>query len=279
MQVLNLTKGFEPYGPSTFHDVSTPFPSGIEQNIKLEWTEVGSPTVITMRLAAGESDLMRLFLAADALRRTGQTKIEVFIPYLPYARQDRVCSTGEAFSLKVLANLLNLQKFSKVRSFDVHSGAAELLIKRFESVPNYELVRRATLGFTNRVLVAPDAGAAKKIDGLASYLAATDVRVVQGLKVRAGETVLAKVFTELTPEQMRTCWIVDDICDGGATFISLASELRRLGARQVNLIVSHGLFTRGAKHLLENGIDGIWTTDSTVGDRTGVNVIGLKGVI
>jgi ribose-phosphate pyrophosphokinase len=57
----------------------------------------------------------------------------------------------------------------------------------------------------------------------------------------------------------QTCFIVDDICDGGGTFAGTAKVLREKGAGKVNLIVSHGIFSRGP--VIES-IDTIYTTDS-----------------
>lgn len=56
-----------------------------------------------------------------------------------------------------------------------------------------------------------------------------------------------------------TCFIVDDICDGGGTFIGTAAMLKSKGAAKVVLIVSHGIFSKGER--LE-GIDEIFSTDS-----------------
>jgi ribose-phosphate pyrophosphokinase len=58
------------------------------------------------------------------------------------------------------------------------------------------------------------------------------------------------------------CLIVDDICDGGATFVALARKLREAGAIEVSLFVTHGIFSKG-KDL--EGIDNIYTTGSFTG--------------
>jgi len=39
--------------------------------------------------------------------------------------------------------------------------------------------------------------------------------------------------------------IIDDICDGGGTFLGLGAEINRLGAYELKLGVTHGLFTKG----------------------------------
>lgn len=62
--------------------------------------------------------------------------------------------------------------------------------------------------------------------------------------------------------KIHTAIIRDDLCDGGATFIECAKQLRDLGFKEVVLCVAHGFFTRGVDHLFNNGIDKIITTDS-----------------
>lgn len=58
--------------------------------------------------------------------------------------------------------------------------------------------------------------------------------------------------------------IVDDICDGGGTFIGIADKLRSQGyAGKLGLYVSHGIFSKGVLCLVENNrFDHIYTTDS-----------------
>jgi ribose-phosphate pyrophosphokinase len=64
--------------------------------------------------------------------------------------------------------------------------------------------------------------------------------------------------------------IVDDICDGGGTFVGLAKKLREAGAKKVHLFVTHGIFSKGVP--LE-GIDTIYTTDSFQPDTYGFNKV------
>ena len=48
-----------------------------------------------------------------------------------------------------------------------------------------------------------------------------------------------------------TAVITDDICDGGATFIGIAKELRRLNCHKVVLYVTHGIFSKGIEVLMD----------------------------
>ena len=69
------------------------------------------------------NDVFDLLLTADALnQKFDGCELNIEIPYLPYARQDRVCAPGQAFSLKVLAGLLTqIQNVKEMVVWDCHS--------------------------------------------------------------------------------------------------------------------------------------------------------------
>ena len=85
-------------------------------------------------------------------------------------------------------------------------------------------------------------------------------RVVECMKERDVKTGALTNFKAMTDDlQGQTCFIVDDICDGGGTFAGTAKMLKAKGAGKVHLIVSHGIFSRGP---VIDCIDSIYTTDS-----------------
>jgi len=54
---------------------------------------------------------------------------------------------------------------------------------------------------------------------------------------------------------------VDDICDGGGTFLGLATALKEKNAGKLSLIVSHGIFSKGFEEL-NKSFDTVFTTNS-----------------
>lgn len=236
------------------------FPSGTEINLSVDRDLNNHKAIITIR-REHLRDIMYLLLMTDAFRRQGVKEIHLEIPYLPYARQDRVMNPGEPFSLKVFADLLNLQNFASVTMFDVHSDVATALINNSVSIPNYELVRKS-LGLG--VVICPDAGAYKKIYKTCQAVGYTG-EIILCNKIRntaTGEITGTKVFADDINGQ--DCYIIDDICDGGATFVGIAKELKKKNAGDVYLIVSHGIFSKGTN--LE-GIKHTFTTDSFCYDQ------------
>ena len=71
--------------------------------------------------------------------------------------------------------------------------------------------------------------------------------------------------------------VVDDLCDGGGTFIGLATEINYTMEERINLdlYVTHGLFSKGTTDLLKL-YEIIYTTDSTLAAESAQNVELIK---
>lgn len=213
------------------------------------------------------NDFMLLAQLVDAVRHTTDVLVShLELPWLPWARQDRHMVAGDSFALKVFARHLNALGFDKVKVLDPHSDAAGAAIDNFVTIPQEVcLLHSPTLArqFQQQalMLVAPDAGALKKIDAVARATGASEYAVLTKKRdVASGNlTGFALVSGDV---KGRDVLIVDDLCDAGGTFIGSAQVLRDAGARSVSLYVTHGIFSKGVENLLSNGIDAIYTTTS-----------------
>lgn len=219
---------------------------------------------INTRLNSSD-DVMNLCLAVDALRNMYVNYIEVFIPYIPYARQDRVMVPGEPLSIKVFASIINSLNLNKVIVFDAHSDVSVALLNNCQNTPNYEMVKHflTELNLTDFTLVSPDLGAYKKVDKLASKINYKE-QIATGIKVRdlaTGQIIKSDVNTD--DLKGKACIIIDDICDGGRTFIELAKALKEKNAGNLYFIASHGIFSHNAiDRLKEAGFKNVCSSNS-----------------
>lgn len=213
-------------------------------------------------LYEGDSSLFKLAMIVDALRRQKHTRLSLTIPYFPGARQDRVCNSGEALSVKVYADFINKLEFNKVKVFDPHSDVVAALVNNVKIVKNHDFIFKAIQKHpTNYSLVSPDAGANKKIFDLAKALGGP--KVIRADKVRDvtdGKIIGTEVYADDLAGQ--TCYIVDDICSYGGTFKALAKELKKKNAAKIILIVSHYEGVADKQSLKDFGIDKVITTNS-----------------
>ena len=213
------------------------------------------------------SRLIRLMMTVDALNRllNEAVKIELISPYFPYARQDRVCVNGEALSVSVVAKLINSLNFSKVTIWDAHSDVSLALLDRVVNITQVALLKNCKeisqkLSEGELILVSPDAGATKKTIKIAESFDGIP-QVIQAQKLRdlkTGKIIMTEVSGNVEGKRIL---IVDDICDGGRTFIELAKELKIKGAIEVSLFITHGIFSKGLK-IFDGLIDNIYTTNS-----------------
>ena len=260
IMILNLDKNFSPLGNENEINFQNFTFSGGEPHIKIASNfDVNQIVTITHRLNSF-NDLGLLCVAVDALRRMEVKIINIFIPYFPAARQDRVMIPGEPLSVKVYADILNAMNLNKVTVFDAHSEVTPALVNNCEVIPNHKFITEVLKTVGNNVkLISPDGGALKKVYKLSEFLGGIDVvECSKSRDVKTGKLSGFKVYDDNL--QGMNCLIVDDICDGGGTFIGLAEELKKKNAGKLYLAVSHGIFNKGFEDL--KCFDKIFTTDS-----------------
>lgn len=201
---------------------------------------------------ASAHDIMELLLATDAIRRQVSAPIRLFMPYVPYGRQDRVANEGEALSIKVFADLINAQHYELVVITDPHSDVTPALLERAQVLsPINRIVQIPNI--SQMTLVCPDAGARKRVHDLAKRLRLDVIHADKIRNTKTGEITGTVVdLRPIGPQQhSMPLLVVDDICDGGRTFIELAKALRgEYYAGPLYLYVTHGIFSNGVESLL-----------------------------
>lgn len=236
------------------------FPDG-QPHFKLETYEKDFTEVTVETAIKSPTDLCLLLMVSDVLRRHGYSTINFDCRYLLGARMDRAIDWSQPFTLDLVARLINSAGFNRVRILDAHSEAATRLIRNSENVlPTAAWGQlRATLGL--HLVVSPDKGALPRVKKYCGYPSIVcekkrdpETGALNEFKIVEGKDYLAEpAWTE------RPVLIVDDICDGGGTFVGLAKVLREAGAKKVYLFVTHGIFSKGFP--LED-IAKVFTTDS-----------------
>ena len=253
------------------------FPSG-EVSIHLEegsLSACGSITRFLIVTRGYEPDqLFKVALIKDALR--GMILIDqpliiqnhwtLVLPYLPNARYDRRMVDNDSLALKVYSEMLNSLGFDEVISYDVHSDVAHSCINNFNHVPVWEFIKGLetlhNVSGEYTALVAPDNGSTKKVEKVADVLGLPIVQMTKRRDPATGKLSAPFVLHGLEHLKGGKLLIVDDICDGGYTFIQATQLLKVFDVEKVGLFVTHGIFSKGVDALFNAGIDEIYTTDS-----------------
>lgn len=194
----------------------------------------------------------------DAMLERQRAAPRLVIPFVPGARQDRLNLRGDyLFTLKSIAQMINARHFSSVKVLDPHSDVAAALIERCEVVTAASCIKAPPNKYA--AVVAPDAGAEKRAGLVSRKLGVPLLHAWKTREIASGEL---NGFG-MQPHDLPTgslVLVVDDICDGGGTFVGLADVLDAAGLK-AHLWVTHGLFSKGTTELLKR-YPHVYTTDS-----------------
>ncbi len=226
-------------------------------------------------------DLELIICANQALSELGiinlafkLKEISLYVPYFIGARSDRKFLKGQSNYLKtVICPIINSQNFSRVTVLDPHSDVLEACLNNFQKVSNVTFAKEVIKNLENITLVSPDAGALKKIYDVALAVECNDVIVANKLRdLKTGKIIRTDVpglnsDISFTGEvRSKNFVIIDDIVDGGRTFIEIAKAIRNTRSKEIfndniYLVVTHGIFSAGFEEL-EKWFTGIYTTNS-----------------
>lgn len=235
----------------------------------IDWDQItfSDSRVMTIRSTELFHLVTGLWLS-DALDERGWGVEVLVIPCLPGARQDRLSTEGDfLFTAKAVAGEINSRKFDKVICFDPHSEVMPALIDRCQVVQIgeiWDLFPRTVP--EAEFIIAPDAGAMKRAGHIAELMG---LPLVHGWKKRDPKTNklsgfgIEDLMDVLTVGQRNKGLIIDDICDGGGTFIGLGKLIKeRYPIVELDLYVSHGFFLKGMEPLMQV-FNHCYTTNST----------------
>ena len=214
-----------------------------------------------------DKELIALIYIANHAKAHGCENLHLYMPYLPNARQDRVKTAEDVFTLKYFAGVINSLGFRTVRVLDPHSNVSEALIDRILVDKPTEYIEAAIQKITAiegeaPSMFYPDEGAGKRYSGM------IPLPYAFGIKKRdwkSGKILGLDVAGDTESIAGKNILIVDDICSKGGTFYFSAMKLKELGAKNVYLYVTHCENTIFEGELLKGDlIQRIFTTNSVL---------------
>jgi ribose-phosphate pyrophosphokinase len=252
------------------------FPDG-ENYIRLE-AKVQNEDVVIVQTTSPPQDnkLMQLAFMADAAKRNGARKVTAVVPYLAYARQDKMFLQGENISIETVGNLLDAAGISELITVNVHQENAlakfPFPARSLSAIPVIAeyFVKK---GIRKAFALSPDKGAVhiaqqaqQVLGGEYGYLEKQRDRYTgQTSQIGKGLNVKGK-----------TVVIFDDIISTGGTIVGAAKILRELGAAHVFTACVHALLVGDAeKRILEAGVEEIVGTDSVPSTASKVSLAPL----
>lgn len=217
---------------------------------------------IILWLFESEAELFHVCQLTQLLHEVFDIDVDLRCPYLPFGRQDKILGNHASFALSIFKDVLYNAGICRIETFDAHSRTDMIYLLDNVTPADFHLSI-----LNHDVICYPDKGAAARYSNYG-------LPTVFCEKVRdqaTGNILGLKVVgnTDLTGKRVL---IIDDICDGGMTFIKTAEALKPFKPTQIDLAVSHGLFSKGRSVLYEAGITDIYTTNSLLRNPEGFKV-------
>lgn len=229
------------------------FPDG-EQRIQLLESVVDEEVVIVQSTGIPtDQNYIELFLLLDAATRNGAKSVTAVIPYIGYSRQDHIFRSGEARSLEVMINSIEVNGATRVIGFDFHSiKTAELFtfpVTQLSALPLFAS-KIKELGFIDNdtVLVSPDMGGLRRLSQLSEMLGSMGMTSVEKNRdLTTGDIHASEVHGEIK----KRCLIVDDMISSGKTTVQAIEMCKKHGAEEMYVFATHPVFSGDAAKILE----------------------------
>ena len=235
-----------------------------ETYVRLEGDTHGEQVVIVQTTGPPQdTNLTTLALMANAAKRNGAAKVTAVVPYLAYARQDKIFLQGETISIEVVARMLSAAGVDELLTINVHEKKA---LTRFpfpaRSVSAVPLLAEHFVqrGFEKAFVLAPDKGAMYIADEAKAVLGGGGDHLNKERNRHTGEVKTEKKSLNVKGEN---CIIFDDVVTTGDTIVNAGRILKDNGARRVFAAFVHPLLIGSAeKRILDAGVEDIVGTDS-----------------
>jgi len=219
--------------------------------------------VIQSTSTPANDNIMELLLCIDALRRSSAKNITAVIPYFGYARQDRKVAPRTSISAKVVSNLITNAGANRIVTVDLHAGQIQgffdIPVDNLFTTPLFAKYIKKKFKNKNLVCVSPDVGGVQRTRGLATKIKA-DLAIIHKRRPAPGKSQVMNIIGEV---KGKNCIIVDDIIDSGGTIVNAVEALKKAGAIDVYVFITHAVLSGdAAKKIQKSKIKKLIITDT-----------------
>lgn len=225
-----------------------------------------------------DSSLLQLFLIGRTLSKVA-SRVEAVVPYLPYARQDKIWKNGEPLSAEAVCELIAASGYSSLATFDCHflkkPGEAKyggLRIRNFSL--SDELVSYFRENKPEALFISPDQGATYIVSDAGGASMVKKRGEYSGYKKQAVRHVESLEISGEIEVKGRDVVMLDDIIAGGGTMIKAGRAILAAGAKSISCGCTHGLFLGDAYTKLQSaGFEEIVSSNTIATEASKIDIL------
>src|ERR1700719_2382528 len=198
--------------------------------------------------------IMEHLIMVDALKRASAKRITVVMPFFGYARQDKKSRGREPISARLMADLFATAGADRLMAVDLHTaqiqGFFDGPVDHLFALPILAGYVEGNLDVSQVTVVAPDAGRVRVCERWTERLRRPAAIIHRRRDPHVANQV--RMFEVVGQVAGRTCILVDDMIDTGATIAKAAEALFEQGADRVIATATHGVLSGAAVYILKN---------------------------
>ena len=183
-------------------------------------------------------NMLELIILINTLKENGAKKIIVLMPYFGYGKQDKMKYSGDAMSAKLMANIIDLAGAGEIIALDMHSEMAGSYFKKLKHISAVDALAAyfKNIGLKKVVIISPDKGGIEKAKRFAGGLEIKKIVVIEKYRPKVDENKVTKIKGRV---KGRNIIIVDDMTQTGGTLIESAKALKKEGAGDIFIALTH----------------------------------------
>jgi ribose-phosphate pyrophosphokinase len=198
-------------------------------------------------------NIMEMLIMIDAIRHAKADSVTAVLPYYPYARSDKKDEPRISITARLMADLLETSGADRVMTMNLHSPQ----IAGFFRVPVDHLLAgrlickyyKEKAGIKNSVVVAPDAGSAKRA-GIYAISLGLPLAILD--KRREDDSENAQIHHVIGDVKGKRALIFDDEIATGGSILETVKALESLGVREIEACCVHAVLSGKAVERLSN---------------------------
>jgi len=201
-------------------------------------------------------------LTLDALKEQRVGWIDLVIPYLVHARQDKVFHPGEALSIRAILRAMKAMKVNRIFTIDVHFwrqvgrvdfnstqigpisiDGSDLQLYNLTATNALAAYAKNKLGIEHPVIVIPDKGHRPAAEPVERFFRTSADDIVLFDKVRKRDDVSVSLASGRSVPNLggRQLMIFDDMVGTGTTIAKVSTWLKAKGATDITLACTHAI--------------------------------------